>query len=135
MLSALIAAFFAEPDTRIWARYPNVSEAEDARTDEVDCLPMSQAFARLARRAGLDVVLVNGLGGRAGEDEVSTHWWVRLPDGRNVDWTMRQFHNIRPRPDLDDLQVPAIWRGEGHPIVTFRETRIHHYCLTPEEVL
>ena len=132
-LAVVVADFLRESsDARIWARYPDVSEQEDECTDEMDCLPMSRLFADRCREAGLNPVLVHGQEGWAGEDEVWTHWWVRFPgeggQDVNVDWTVRQFHNLQDPPDMDDMQVPTVWRGDGHPLVTFEvETSDEHW--------
>jgi hypothetical protein len=115
----VLVAFAHTPDALIWAAYPDVTPEEDARTDDADCLPMSRAFQAALREAGIDSTLVNGVDGNDGE--VWTHWWVRVGDGVNIDWTARQFYNLvwPRRSEHQDLPCPLIWRDGPHPIVAF----------------
>lgn len=131
LLEQLIAEYKdGKPAADIWRRYPDITEAEDAQTDTWACEQVSSDFAAFARERGWDAVVVFA------EDSPTPftdyHAWVKLTysDGTTaaVDWTARQYHNLKQEsghdPAVLNLPWPLVWapalRG-AHPIVgTFR---------------
>lgn len=111
-------------DVSIWQRYPDVTEAEDARTDTMACEGMSTAFADLLLQYEANhVALVYA--DNADASLVGSHVWVRF--GRwNVDWTARQYFNLEHphNPEHADLPCPLMWEGDGHPVVAFRSFEV-----------
>ena len=118
-LAALLEEFAGTGDAALWAAYPDLDDAGQDRSDEVACEQMSARFVRRAREAGLDATLV--VGTDADEPLVEEHWWAQV-EGLNVDWTARQFHNLEhpANPAHADLPCPLLWRGDEHPVVSFR---------------
>jgi len=118
MIAALIADFAAnDPDVDVWARYPDVSEAEDEHTDDVDCKVMSERFVQYAHRRGYAAQLVR----LTDAPDAYVHYVVALTDDHRqtfVDWTYRQFHNLaEPVLDVRNAPFPFIYTGEAldHP--------------------
>lgn len=127
-LVGLLNAFIdSEPRLRIWADYPDITEAEDDATDYWACVQVSTEFAAFARTHGWQACVV-----RATSPEhpmAFDHAWVRLArDGvvSDVDWTARQFHSLHEPDGHDrnilDLPWPLAWdpaaiAPEDHPIV------------------
>ena len=123
-LEDLLAGFAAaEPCLEIWRRYPDITEAEDALTDSFACEAVSAAFAAYARSQGWQATGILAEGAEA--PLVDYHAWVRLTlDGRSVDvdWTVRQYHNLHRAQGRDeavlDLPWPLVWPAtDRHPVV------------------
>lgn len=125
-IETLVAAFAAsQPKLDIWRRYPDVAEAEDDYTDHFACEEVSALFATFARQHGWDAVVILAEG--AEEPFADYHAWVRLTRGaeaHDVDWTARQYHNLRENDEAVLFRPwPLVWVPTGgHPIAgTFRK--------------
>lgn len=123
-LEDLLAGFAAaEPRLEIWRRYPDITEAEDTLTDSFACEAVSAAFAAYARSQGWQAAGILAEGAEA--PLADYHAWVRLArDGCsvNVDWTVRQYHNLHRAQGSDAavlaLPWPLVWPATGeHPVV------------------
>lgn len=121
-LNELLLAFRrSQPDLGIWERYPDVSAAEDARTDTYACDQLSALFTDFCLAQGVAAVRVSADG--ALQAFADYHLWTRVfVDGESfdVDWTARQYHNLQqpPVPEHADLPCPLVWAADDvHPVV------------------
>lgn len=116
-LEDLLAAFAtATPMIDVWRRYPDITPDEDDRTDAWACQQASEEFVAFARAHGFHAVLITVAEPRPPEYD---HYWSRV-DNTNVDWTARQYHNLKhpPAAKHQDLPCPLTWpAGEPHPIL------------------
>lgn len=121
---ALVAAFaVGTPNLDIWRRWPDVSASEDAFTDSFACEQVSHAFTIFARDRGWDATTV--IGDEAETPFVDYHVWSRLfrgPERWDVDWTVRQYHNLHGPggrdPKVLDLPWPLMWQPALAPVST-----------------
>jgi hypothetical protein len=123
-LDELIGAYAAsDPRLDIWRRYPDISEAEDEFTDGFACEQVSAGFAEFARERGWNAIAVLAEGPE--HPMADYHAWVRISDGawsHDVDFTMRQYHNLHRAEGRDHavlaLPWPLVWVATGeHPVV------------------
>lgn len=123
-VAALTAAFAAsDPNLDLWRRWPDVNAAEDAFSDQFACEQVSHAFTLFAREHGWDGTML--VADEAESPFVDYHAWSRLfrgPERWDVDWTVRQYHNLHQvngrDPEVLDLPWPLVWTPDGktHPV-------------------
>lgn len=133
-VAALAVAFAAsDPRVDLWRRWPDVSDAEDALSDQFACQQVSESFTAFARSRGWDAVTVEGA--EAVHPFADYHYWTRLHVGDglvDVDWTTRQFHNLHEAggrdPKVLDLPWPLVWAADDeiHPVAG-RFTRMRSF--------
>jgi hypothetical protein len=123
-LGELVQSFAAsDPRLDIWRRYPDISEAEDEFTDGFACEQVSAGFAEFARERGWNAIAVLAEGPE--HPMADYHAWVRICEGpwsHDVDFTVRQYHNLHRAEGRDEavlaLPWPLVWVATGeHPVV------------------
>lgn len=133
-ITALTWAFAdSDPNLDLWRRWPDVSEAEDAFSDQFACEQVSERFTAFARSRGWTAITVEGAD--AVHPFADYHYWTRLLQGEemvDVDWTARQFHNLHEAggrdPKVLDLPWPLVWEADDeiHPVAG-RFTRMRSF--------
>ncbi|MFJ2662507.1 hypothetical protein [Arthrobacter koreensis] len=132
---AVLTAAFAASDPRLdlWRRWPAVSDAEDAFSDQFACQEVSESFTAFARSHGWGAVTVEGA--EAEHPAADYHYWTRLLRGEDlvdVDWTARQYHNLHVisgrDPKVLNLPWPLVWEADDeiHPVAG-RFTRMRSF--------
>lgn len=132
VVDSLVSAFAdSDPRLDIWRRWPDVSPAEDAFSDGFACEQVGNLFTQFANGNGWKAITIGA--DLAETPFVDYHVWTRLFRGAerwDVDWTVRQYHNLHEPggrdPKILDLPWPLVWArpDDTHPVAgTFGRVR------------
>lgn len=108
MIAKLINEFLdKDAEVYAWGSYP-----EDF-ADAPDCDIMADRFKEFLALRGVES---RAICVRVGSDDITDlHWFTVTEDGLGVDFTARQFHNVRGQSlDYDQIPCPLIFLWPGH---------------------